>query len=136
MQRCIVVITLCATLFVLPACSNPLSAVVETNLEISAADYVFTPAQITIPAGQEVTLTLINEGAVEHEWVLVKEGAEINEPFDEAQEKEKIFWDIEAEPGTTSTGSFIAPANPGMYQVVCAIPGHIELGMVGSVTVE
>lgn len=114
----------------LAACSRG-----PTKLEVTATDMQFTPLEWTMPAGGEVELTLINNGALEHEWVLIKQGEEVTVPFDDDDEA-KVFWEIEAEPGETVVGTFTAPTEPGTYTVVCGTAGHIEGGMVASATVE
>ena len=67
--------------------------------------------------------------------MLIKLGETVSPPFD-ADDEAKIFWEIEAQPGETQTGTFTAPAEPGTYQVVCGIAGHVEAGMISAATVE
>lgn len=105
------------------------------ELEVTLTDFEFTPAQVTVPAGAEVTLTLINDGTLEHEWVLVNQGQTIEAPFGEEDEA-KIFWEGEVEAGQTATFTFTAPQEPGEYQIVCGVAGHLESGMEGTLTVE
>lgn len=105
------------------------------ELEVTLTDFQFTPARATVPAGAEVTLTVTNEGTLEHEWVLVKQGQTIEAPFGEGDE-DKIFWEGEVEAGETETFTFTAPQEPGEYQIVCGIAGHLEAGMEGSLIVE
>ena len=45
------------------------------------------------------------------------------------------YWEIEAEPGKTTRGTFIAPEKTGIYNVVCGKKDHIEKGMLGQVVV-
>ena len=57
-------------------------------------------------------------------------------PFGDKDEG-NIYWEIdEIQPGTTKTGSFTAPSEPGEYEIVCGLAGHIESGMVGKLTVK
>ena len=51
----------------LSGCGGP--EVVE--VEVRFTDFAFVPSEITFPAGAEVHLTLINDGAVEHELLAV-----------------------------------------------------------------
>lgn len=105
------------------------------KVQVTATDIEFSEMEWTFPAGEEVELTLVNNGALEHEWVLIKQGEKVTPPFDDEDES-KIFWEIEAEPGQTATGTFTAPAEPGEYEVVCGVPGHYEAGMIGKATVQ
>jgi uncharacterized cupredoxin-like copper-binding protein len=106
-----------------------------TKLTVDLVEFMFTPAEFTVPAGGEVSLTLINSGAVEHELVIMKFGQEVSVPFDDNDEG-NIYWEHEVEPGATETVAFTAPTEPGEYQVVCGIEGHYEGGMVGKLIVK
>ena len=43
----------------------------STDLKVNMTDFMFDPTDYTIPAGQEITLTATNDGAVEHEKQLL-----------------------------------------------------------------
>lgn len=114
----------------LVAC-GPKTASISADL----TDFQFTPKSWEVPAGSEVTLTLTNNGTVEHEWVLFEKGYEVSMPFDDNDEGH-IYWEGEVEAGESETFTFTAPSDPGTYQIVCGIPGHIESGMTGTLTVR
>ena len=107
----------------------------EAKVSATATDYKFAPDAWTVPAGQEVTLTLANKGGTKHEWVLLKAGEAVTAPFD-ADDEDKVFFEVEAEPGETQTATFSAPTEAGTYTIVCGAPGHYELGMKGELTVK
>lgn len=86
-------------------------------------------------SGQEVTLTIENRGVQEHEWVLLQPGTEVTMPFGEDDES-KVFWEIEAIPGSTKKETFTAPMEAGTYKVVCGKPRHIERGMEAILVVK
>jgi len=88
-----------------------------------------------VPAGQQITITLVNQGANEHEWVLLKAGAAVTPPFDEDDE-DKVYWEPEVAPGETKTATFTAPGKPRTYEVVCGLPAHIEGGMEATLIVK
>ena len=106
-----------------------------TEITVDLQEFMFTPSAITVPAGQEISLTLVNNGAVEHEFVIMKFGKEVSVPFSDDDE-DNIYWEHEVEPGATDTVTFIAPSDPGEYQLVCGIAGHLEGGMQGVLTVK
>ena len=106
----------------------------STSIKVEFTDFAFTPNTWTIPAGQEITLTATNSGAVIHEFVLMKFGLTIGDDFGD-EDEENIYWEIEAEPGQTVTVTFTAPTEPGEYQIVCGTEGHFVAGMVGTLTV-
>ena len=120
-----------AALTLLLAACGPQTA----ELEVTLTDFAFDPANVSVPAGSEVTLTLINEGSVEHEWVLVEQGYTIEPPVDE-QDEANIYWEAEVPADEIETFTFTAPETPGEYQIVCVIEGHLEAGMEGTLTVE
>jgi plastocyanin len=103
-----------------------------TDIEAVATDYAFDPASWTVPAGETVTMTFTNEGDELHEWVIVEQGTTIEASGDFTEDV--VVWEIEAEPGASESDEFTAP-EPGTYQVICALTGHIEAGMEGTLEV-
>ena len=122
-----VLFALCAT--ALAACSS------GNRISVTATDFKFDTKTASIAAGQEIKLTLTNGGANEHEWVLLKQGTEVTVPFD-ADDEDKVFWEIEAQPGETKTESFTAPTEAGTYTIVCGITGHLEQGMTTTIEIK
>lgn len=105
------------------------------TIDVDMKEYSFTPSTIEVPAGAEVTVNLTNSGTVEHEMVIMVFGKEATVPFDDDDEG-NIFWEHELEMGESESIVFTAPTEPGEYQMVCGIPTHIELGMVGTLIVK
>src|SRR5262245_48642860 len=54
----------------LTACSG--ASQPSTEITLDATDFAYTPASITVPAGEPVTLTLKNSSVVEHDLVIEK----------------------------------------------------------------
>jgi uncharacterized cupredoxin-like copper-binding protein len=112
-----------------------------TEINVEATDFAYSPASITIPAGQPVTLTLNNMGAVEHDFVVEKINvtdvkASNTGPAMHHQMGEMPDYDLH----------FFAPAEdkavlnftalePGTYEIFCSIEGHKEAGMIGKLIV-
>ena len=105
-----------------------------TELKVDMVDFMFDPSSFTIPAGETITLNLTNNGAVEHEFVIMKFGTTVGDDFGD-EDEENIYWEVEVSPGDSTTVTFTAPSDAGDYQVVCGIEGHFMAGMVGSLTV-
>ncbi len=120
---------------VLVACGGAGAGAPSTSLDITGTNYAFTPAQWSVPAGQEITAKFTNQGTLEHEWVVIKKGQAVTLPFSEDDE-DKVFWEIEANLQQSTTSKFTAPSEAGEYQVVCGIPSHIEQGMKGPLMVK
>lgn len=131
MKRLLLVLTILASLVV--ACGAK-AAKPSTNLSIELSDFKFTPDKFAIPAGQQITLNLTNKGAVQHEFVIIKKGEQVTVPFDNDDE-DKVYWEHEVEAGETGTVTFTAPSEPGEYEIICGIEGHLEAGMKATLTV-
>ncbi len=108
---------------------------VDNTISVTTTDFQFVPNRWTVMSGQEVTLTIENRGVQEHEWVLLQPGTEVTMPFGEDDES-KVFWEIEAIPGSTKKETFTAPMEAGTYKVVCGKPRHIERGMEAILVVK
>jgi plastocyanin len=108
----------------------------KVSLSVSMTDFNYDPESWTVPAGAEVTLTVTNNGSVEHEWLLLDSGVTITPPFDEEAVKDSILVDQNVDTGATATVVFTAPTAPGEYEVVCGVAGHIEAGMIGKLIVQ
>lgn len=114
----------------LAGCSAPKVEIIATMKE-----YTFEPNRWEVPAGAEVILTLINDGTLEHEFVIMIFGKTATAPFDEDDEA-NIYWEAELQPRTSVEITFTAPNDPGEYQVVCGTPEHLEQGMRGTLVVK
>ena len=124
------------------ACGGDDSPADETaaSLTIDMVEFAFEPVNATVSAGQQVEVTVNNKGSIRHEWVVLQEGVrledEADKPDDEAVfQSDFVHFEIDLEAGLSETGTMTAPENPGTYQIVCAIPGHLSAGMVGELEV-
>jgi len=125
--------------FLLSACGGAPQLVNEVTLQLT--DFAYSSPSITIPAGEPVKLTLINNGAIEHDFVIEK----VNVKFDLKQDggstehhahgtQENYDLHISALPSKTSVAQ-IAIDEPGTYKFFCSVEGHLEAGMIGELTV-
>jgi len=116
---------------VLTACGSN-----KVTLKVTTTDKGYDSQTYTVPAGKEVTLSLTNKGAIEHEFAILKLGQHVTPPFGEKDE-DKIFWELDGVAANeTKSDTFTAPTEPGEYDVICGIPGHIELGMTATLIVK
>jgi uncharacterized cupredoxin-like copper-binding protein len=102
-------------------------------VKVTLTDFAFDPATITVSAGKEVNITLVNNGSVDHDFVVMNKA--VNDTFTDA-DKADIFWQAEVAAGKTVSDKFTAPATAGEYQIICSIPGHFEAGMVGKLVIK
>jgi uncharacterized cupredoxin-like copper-binding protein len=120
-----------ALALVLPACGNRGPS---TDLDVTMADFTFTPNTFSVPAGEEITFHAVNNGAVVHEFGIMNYGTSVGDDFDD-EDEQNIYWEVETEVGQEVTTTFTAPTQPGEYEVVCGTRGHYQAGMVGTLTV-
>lgn len=106
----------------------------STDIKVNMTDFMFDPMEFTVPAGQQITITATNDGAVEHEFVIFNLGTDAGDKFG-PEDEDNIFWEVEVQPGETVTETFVAPSEPGKYYVTCGIEGHLEAGMQAGLTV-
>ena len=89
-------------------------------ITVTATEMAFSPTTFEARVGQPVTLTLRNNGVLEHNWQ-AKIGAEtILVTVPPKQEASKTF----------------TPSAAGTYKVICTVPGHEMAGMVATLVVK
>ncbi len=109
-----------------PAPSGP-----TTSPEIGAKEFAFTPSDVTVPAGQEVSAVVTNNGAVEHNWTILSEPITSEADFNQ----DLVLFATENVPAGEQ-GEVAFTLDAGEYQVICTVPGHFAAGMKGTVTVQ
>jgi plastocyanin len=85
-------------------------------VEVSMVDYAFVPDDVRAVPGQH--LHLVNDGTVPHSMLIVGLGKGTELP-----------------PGGEADIRLPADSD-GTYALVCDLPGHIEAGMTGSITID
>ncbi len=88
------------------------------RLLVVATEFAFEPSEIRLRAGETFNLTLDNRGALFHDLTI-----------------SELDLKLTADAGARASGS-LAIAEPGRYEFVCAVPGHAQAGMTGSLVVE
>jgi uncharacterized cupredoxin-like copper-binding protein len=85
------------------------------------------PPVWTVTSDAQVTINLDNQGALRHNWAVVKPGVELPATFDMEANADLLLYDTGIlDGGTQSTTTFLAP-EPGEYLVICTVPGHYPL---------
>lgn len=131
MKNKLLIVFLLATL-ALSACGGQNQP--STEIQVDMTDFAFTPNQYMVPVGQEITLHVQHDGTVEHDFIIMKYDTTVGEHFDK-EDQPNIYWQLKVQPGQTETVTFTAPSQPGTYQIVCGMAGHVEAGMVGKLEV-
>ena len=106
-----------------PTLGDPSTASTPATTEgdgivVTAVDLAFEPKEITIAADTDVEITLVNNGALQHDFVIEEQGVDSGL--------------VEAGGQTTFTVNLPA----GSYTFICSVEGHAQAGMVGTLTVE
>ena len=105
-----------------------------TKINVIMTDFMFQPSQFIVPAGEQITVSTANNGAVVHNFVIMKLGETAGPMFDE-DDIPNVYWEVEIQPGGSTDTSFPAPTEPGEYEVICSTEGHIASGMVAKLVV-
>ncbi|MBN8654437.1 MAG: cupredoxin domain-containing protein [Anaerolineae bacterium] len=112
-----------------------------TKVTITMKEFGFEPNTINVTAGTPVELTLVNDGAVEHDFVIevipVTGVSSSNSGDHHMATEEHSEYDLHTSTaaGETSTLTF-TPTEPGTYQIICSVPGHKDAGMIGELIVK
>ena len=125
---------LCALLIMLSLVLSACGGGAPNKIDVTMTDFSYSPDQVEIAAGKDISVTVTNNGKEKHEFVIFKQGLNAGDKFG-PEDEDNIYWEIEADPGQTSTGTFTAPAQAGVYYVTCGLEHHMEKGMSGYVIV-
>jgi uncharacterized cupredoxin-like copper-binding protein len=119
MEGTLTIVETAATPVASQAASPEASPVAEGGAvaAISTVDLAFEPAELAIPAEVSVVITLQNDGALEHDFVI---------------EDTEFKTDLIAGGGT---GEVAVTLPAGEYVFYCSVTGHREAGMEGTLTV-
>ena len=102
----------------LMACGGGSAAASGRQITIKAVDIKYDTDTLTAKVGETLTVTLENDGALEHSFVI----DELNVKIDHVQ------------PGQKSSATFTL-TSPGTYKYYCDVPGHRQAKMEGTLTV-
>ena len=98
-----------------PSPAPPANVAGKTTFTIDAQDYFFSPNVLTGSAGQQLTLTIDNQGAATHTFTIASEHI-----------------DVTLAPGTQQTVKVTFP-NSGSTEFLCRF--HESMGMTGELQV-
>lgn len=107
-----------------PSAGGQAAGAAEGAIVIVASDeggrFRFEPDRIEVRAGQQVTLRVVNRGPSPHDMSIQDLKVDTGQ----------------FNPGEERTVTFTAPNRPGEYQFICTVPGHLQLGMKGTLVVR
>ncbi len=107
----------------------------ETTVRVLMNEWSMVPSVASVPAG-EVTFEVVNQGALEHELVVLKTDLALDaltlrasgDKVDEDASGTNMGEIEEIAAGETKIGTFTL--TPGQYALVCNTAGHYTAGMV------
>jgi uncharacterized cupredoxin-like copper-binding protein len=101
-----------------------------TSITIEIRYSHFSPSAITVPVGVPVTITLVNDDPIDHEWIIGDDavqqkhrtGTELLHPV---RPTEQVI------PALSTRVTTITFDQPATWKYICHLPGHEAYGMVG-----
>jgi plastocyanin len=101
-----------------PAGAAPAAAAAAagTVLAVTGSEFTFSPKALKASAGK-TTIRFVNKGIMEHDFTIAA-----------------LQVHLVAKAGKTAEATVVL--KPGAFKSVCTVPGHIQSGMVGTLTVS
>ena len=136
-MRRLTVVVLPALALSLGGCAGPR----VRGVSLTAVDMAFQPDALDVTAGMPVRLTMVNEGALDHDFSILEIPMETMGATAVAMPGHEMGA-MTVEPqlhmavtmGMSNTIEF-TPTKPGTYEFFCTVPGHKEAGMRGTLVV-
>lgn len=108
------------------------------EVAVTLSEFAVEISQTEFQAGVEYSFTVVNDGAIEHEMMLMApldEGAEVD--MDKLDEMAiAVFQADDLPPGGTETKTVVFPESGEVnLEAACRLPGHYEAGMTLPISV-
>ena len=102
----------------------------QTSITIEIKYSHFSPSEITVPVGVPVTITLVNDDPIDHEWIIGD---------DEVQQKHRTGTELlhpvrpteQVIPALRTRVTTVTFEAAAQWKFICHLPGHEAYGMVG-----
>jgi uncharacterized cupredoxin-like copper-binding protein len=143
-----------AGLILAAACGGGTASAVDPAqgrvIEVTMTEFAFSPATITLDAGEKVTFKLKNTGLVEHDFMAGRQGTPgkgyaldwIAKAVDGARPPHTHAGEAAMGEGVrvsadwTLTLTVVVPQEKGEYEFGCFVQGHYEAGMKGKLIIR
>ncbi len=134
------------------SCANEPPLTAGRTVDIQMSEFHFNPPEPRLKAGETVTLTVINRGAVDHEFMLGRDSS-----HGDGYERDflrGVRTEVRMSQGSTFTDGDhgkmmliqpggkgeltmkVPPDRKGEWEMGCFLPGHYQAGMKGKVLIE
>jgi plastocyanin len=126
-----------------PAGGEPSAQEVLEAINVEMHDIYFgtennnvqNPPVWTAAPGEQMTMSFINKGALEHSWAILNADAEMPMPYTDADAGKLFYTSGNVLGGDEKTDTFAAPSVAGEYIVFCTVAGHYP-SMQGRLVVQ
>jgi len=98
--------------------SGPSAQQGAPTIKVTAREFSFSPKHLRIKANQTVNIDFVDAGSAFHTFTVVG----------------GTTFSLQANAGESISGS-LTLKQAGTYQFICAVPGHAQAGMEGTITV-
>ena len=105
----------------LVGCGGGAAGPAAVTLTVSGSEFAFDPTQLTVEAGQDVTVNFMNTGSIEHNWVVLDANGDISTGLVAAGGEGSVTFSVD---------------QAGDYTIICDVAGHREAGMEGTLIVS
>ena len=101
-----------------PQSAGGSAAPAGSTIEVTGKEFSYSPATLTLKAGEAAAIVLKNTGAIEHDITVDDPGFKLT-----------------VSPGQSGDKA-LTVGKAGTYKFYCSIPGHESAGMKGELKVE
>lgn len=120
----------------LPRLSGSEGSAATLALRVTMTEFVFRPSVIRLPAGRLVTIELVNQGQLAHQFDAPGlRGVPITVRADDLYLEAPGIEVVRLQPGHRARLAFV-PRTRGRFRFACSIEGHAEAGMTGVLDVR
>jgi plastocyanin len=108
---------------------------VATAVTIEIRYSHFNPSAIAVPVGVPITITLVNDDPIDHEWIVGDDAVQARHRTGTELLHPSIPTEVVI-PALSSRTTVVTFDSPGQLQYICHLPAHESYGMVGTVTIR
>jgi uncharacterized cupredoxin-like copper-binding protein len=111
---------------------------VTRTIKMVASDIKFTPTAVTVRKGETIMFEIVNQGKLEHEFVLGDSAEQVEHDKEMAATpgmKMDHVNGVGVAPGQTARLVWTFTKS-GTVQYACHVPGHFVAGMVGQLKIQ
>jgi uncharacterized cupredoxin-like copper-binding protein len=94
----------------------------------------FAPGTITVPSGEPVTIRLVNEDPIGHEWIVGTEDVHARHRTGTEPYHDELPTEVTV-PALSTRVTTVTFDQPGDYPFICHLPGHEAYGMRGTLRI-